>query len=68
MGKWHVILALAIVAVAVWVGVLTLSETGRPTDHQVRQACASHEGVAVVNGNANRKYVTCRDGYFRTVR
>lgn len=42
--------------------------TGCATQQEVRDACAEHGGVNAASGNAARKYVACRDGYFRVVR
>jgi hypothetical protein len=41
---------------------------GCATDAEVRDTCANHGGVRAVSGNAMRRYVSCIDGYFRTVR
>lgn len=47
---------------------LVLAFAGCATQDDVRAACAAHDGVRAVNGNAVRKFVTCTDGYYRTVR
>lgn len=58
---------MAAAAVALLVLVATLAISGA-SEHEVRAACAAHRGVAVVTGNASRKYVTCRDGHYEVVR
>lgn len=60
-----VVIAAAAVAVVVLVATLAI---GGASEQEVRAACAAHSGVAVVTGNAARKYVTCRDGHYEVVR
>jgi hypothetical protein len=65
-------LTLVIVALAALLlgGVaIAVGDKSRATnDTQVRAACVDHRGVNAVSGNFARKYVACRDGYFKTVR
>lgn len=46
---------------------LVLVLAGCATQSDVRNVCASHHGVAAVNGNAFHKYVACRDGYYKAI-
>lgn len=48
--------------------VLALVLCGCATQDDVRRACADHDGVNAVSGNGVRKYVACRDGFYRAVR
>jgi hypothetical protein len=41
---------------------------GCATQSEVRATCAQHRGMGAVNGNMVRKFVACKDGYYRTVR
>jgi hypothetical protein len=45
-----------------------LALSGCVDEDEVREACADHNGIANVNGNNARVYVTCRDGWFEKVR
>jgi hypothetical protein len=47
---------------------LIFAFAGCATQDDVRAACAAHGGVRAVSGNTVRKYVTCIDGHYRTVR
>lgn len=72
--RWGVhasaVLAWAGGALLIVLAVLLLSSCSRHggSEAAVREACARHHGVAAVSGNGFRKYVACRDGYFKVVR
>lgn len=48
--------------------VFAVAVAGCASQSDVRDACDGHGGVNAVSGNAVRKYVACRDGFYRTVR
>lgn len=56
------IIVLGLLLALVW------SIANGPTDAEVRATCVDRGRVQNVNGNAIRKLVVCRDGYFKTVR
>jgi hypothetical protein len=59
---------LVIAALALLAFVVVLLVSGGATQAEVRAACAHHGGVSAATGNGVRKFVACRDGFYRTVR
>lgn len=47
---------------------LAVTLAGCATQDDVRSVCRDHGGVQAANGNAFRKFVSCRDGFYKTVR
>lgn len=48
--------------------VVAMLFTGCATESEVRTVCKPHNGVNAVSGNSVRKWVACKDGYFKVVR
>jgi hypothetical protein len=62
------IAVMVVAALALLAGLVVLAFAAGASERKVRSACAHHKGVAVVTGNAFRKYVTCRDGHYEVIR